>query len=52
MEESPASVGTQQEGTESSDPENTRTKKVSLSPILVVLSYISIGDSVTGVGFA
>lgn len=47
MEESPTAVGIQQEGTESSDPENTRTKKVSLSPILVVVSYISIGDSVT-----
>lgn len=32
MEGSPPSVGIQQEGTESSDPENTRTKKVSLPP--------------------
>lgn len=32
MEESPPSAGGQQEGTESSDPENTRTKKVNLSP--------------------
>lgn len=52
MEESPSSVGIQQERTESSDPENTRTKKVSLSPILVVVSYIGIRDSSTGVSFA
>lgn len=52
MEESPSSVGIQQEGAESSDPENTRTKKVSLSPILVVVSYIGIRDSGTGVSFA
>lgn len=36
LEGSPESVGRQEQETESSDPENTRTKKVNLSQILAV----------------